>query len=187
MIPTLYKTFQHWSDGCSVYLYSDPHFNDPDCKYMDPNWLPPEEQLDLINYIVKRPDTFICLGDVGDPEFARRIKAKRKVLILGNHDRRGDYKDVFDEIYEGPLFISDRILLSHEPVRGLSWCLNIHGHEHSGEKGPYYVGDCKFINLAANVCNYTPHSLKGIIRSGVLSDIKDIHRLAINRARNNAG
>ena len=60
MIKTLYEKFQHWSYGGSVYLYSDPHFNDADCVYMDPNWMPPDEQVDVINYIVKRPDTFIC-------------------------------------------------------------------------------------------------------------------------------
>ena len=83
MIKTLYEAFQHWSDGGSVYLYSDPHFNDADCVYMDPNWMPPDEQVDVINYIVKRPDTFICLGDVGDPDYARQIKANRKILNAG--------------------------------------------------------------------------------------------------------
>lgn len=35
------------------------------------------------------------------------------------------------EIYTCPLFIADKILLSHEPVHGLTWCLNIHGHDHN--------------------------------------------------------
>lgn len=184
MIKTLYEKFQHWSYGGSVYLYSDPHFNDADCAYMDPNWLPPDEQVDVINYIVKRPDTFICLGDVGDPDYARQIKANRKILIMGNHDRRSDYRDIFDEIYTGPLMISDKILLSHEPVRGLPWCLNIHGHVHGrGNGGPIYsVDGCRFLNLAADVCNYTPYSLKDIIRAGMLSGIKTIHRIAIDGA-----
>ena len=38
------------------------------------------------------------------------------------------------------------------------------------------------INLAANVCNYTPMSLAKIIKSGVLKNIKSIHRQAIDRA-----
>ena len=29
------------------------------------------------------------------------------------------------------MFIADKILLSHEPVYGLPWRLNIHGHEHN--------------------------------------------------------
>ena len=47
---------------------------------------------------------------------------------IGNHDKKKDYKGLFDEIYDGPLLIAEKILLSHEPVYGLPWCLNIHGH-----------------------------------------------------------
>ena len=83
---------------------------------------------------------------------------------------------------EGPLFISEKILLSHEPVYGLSWCLNIHGHDHNGIE-PYAEG-CKHLNLAANVCGYTPVSLGQLIKEGILSDISSIHRqtmLSIHR------
>ena len=150
MIKTLYEIFQHWSAKGSVYLLSDLHLDDDDCLLMDPDWIPPEEQIWIINNKVTRNDTFICLGDVGSSDYAAQIKAGHKVLLLGNHDRRKDYKDIFDEIYEGPLFISEKILLSHEPVYGLPWCLNIHGHDHNGIE-PYADG-CKHLNLAANVC-----------------------------------
>ena len=46
----------------------------------------PEEQLSIINGIVMKNDTFICLGDVGSPEYIKDIKARKKILILGNHD-----------------------------------------------------------------------------------------------------
>ena len=118
MIKTLYPIFQYWSEKGSVYLLSDTHFADSDCKMMDPDWISPEEQVSIINGLVKKNDTFICLGDVGSREFAAQIKAGHKVLILGNHDRKKDYKDIFDEIYDGPLFIAEKILLSHEPVSG---------------------------------------------------------------------
>lgn len=45
MIPTLYEPFRHWSDGGSVFLLSDLHFDDPDCRLMDPGWVTPEKQL----------------------------------------------------------------------------------------------------------------------------------------------
>ena len=35
MLPTLYELFKHWSDGSSVYILSDLHFDDADCKFMD--------------------------------------------------------------------------------------------------------------------------------------------------------
>ena len=43
MIPTLYEPFRHWSDGGSVYILSDLHFDDEDCKFMSPDWITPEE------------------------------------------------------------------------------------------------------------------------------------------------
>ena len=180
MIKTLYEIFQHWSAKGSVYLLSDLHLDDDDCLLMDPDWIPPEEQIWIINNKVTRNDTFICLGDVGSSYYAAQIKAGHKVLLLGNHDRRKDYKDIFDEIYEGPLFISEKILLSHEPVYGLPWCLNIHGHDHNGIE-PYAEG-CKHLNLAANVCGYTPVSLGLLIKGGILADISSIHRQTIDRA-----
>lgn len=83
--------------------------------------------------------TFVCLGDVGDASFVKQIRARKKILLLGNHDKKKDYKRLFDEIYDGPLLIAKKILLSHEPIYGLPWCLNIHGHDHSNIE-PYKEG-----------------------------------------------
>ena len=95
MITTLYEPFRHWSEGGSVYILSDLHFSDSDCKLMDPNWITPEEQMEIINKRVFKSDTFVCLGDVGDPKYVPMIKAGKKILLLGNHDARGAYKDPF--------------------------------------------------------------------------------------------
>ena len=43
MIPTLYEPFRHWSATGSVYILSDLHFDDHDCKLMDSNWITPKE------------------------------------------------------------------------------------------------------------------------------------------------
>ena len=112
--------------------------------------------------------------------FVKQIKARKKILLLGNHDKKKDYKGLFDEIYDGPLLIAEKILLSHEPVYALSWCLNIHGHDHSNREA--YKEGCKHLNLAANVCDYTPVSLGRLIKDGILSDIRSIHRMTIDRA-----
>lgn len=45
-----------------------------------------------------------------------------------------------------------------------------------------YREDCKHINLAANVCGFTPVNLGKLIKNGVLSDIEGIHRKIIDRA-----
>ena len=129
-------------------------------------------------YVTKN-DTLILLGDVGDIECVKKLRGY-KVLIKGNHDKGNSYyKDVFDEVYEGPLFISQRILLSHEPIYGLDFCLNIHGHDHNLE----HIGDETHLNLASNVCGYKPiHLQKDVIEKGLLREIKDIHRITIDNA-----
>lgn len=179
MIKTLYEPFRHWSESGSVYIISDTHFGDEDCRIMAPDWVTPDEQVDIINKIVKPGDTFVCLGDVGDPKYISMLNARKKVLILGNHDAKGAYRDFFDEIYSGPLFISDKILLSHEPIYGLPFCLNIHGHDHNNVEA--YKEGCKHLNLSANRCGYTPVNLGKIIKEGILSDIDNIHRLVIDK------
>lgn len=181
MIKTLYPTFQRWSQTGSIYILSDTHFNDPDCSLMASDWIAPEAQIEIINNLVKKHDTFICLGDVGEAYYARQITTPNKVLILGNHDKKKDYEDIFPEIYDGPLFIADRILLSHEPIQGFPWCLNIHGHDHMGTEE--YRADGHHLNLAANVCGYTPISLGKKIKEGILADIPSIHRMTIDRAK----
>lgn len=181
MINTLYPQFQHWSQKGPVYILSDLHFDDPDRSLMDEHWISTREQIKLINKCRGLQNgTFICLGDVGEKKYIEWIKAKYKVLILGNHDARGAYKDVFNEVFSGPLFIAQKILLSHEPITGLPFCLNIHGHDHSGVV--HFPDDCKHLNLAANVCGYTPINLGDLIKSGILSDISNIHRITIDNA-----
>ena len=181
MITTLYEPFRHWSDGGNVWIISDTHFDDPDCKLMDSEWISPKEHVKIINHYVKKNDCIIHLGDVGNPRYIKWMDGRYHVLLLGNHDHNASYyKDFFDEIYSGPLFIAQKILLSHEPVYGLPWCLNIHGHDHNGMEE--YSEGCKHINLAANVCGYTPVSLKDLLREGAMAGIGSIHRITIDRA-----
>ena len=191
MIPTLYEPFRHWSEEGSVYILSDLHFEDADCKFMSPDWITPQEQIAIINGLVMKNDTFICLGDVGSTDYIKDIKARKKILILGNHDAKGAYKNYFDEIYTGPLFIAEKILLSHEPVYGLPWCLNIHGHDHNADNYKPFANKDGFadlwneLNLASNVVNYKPYNLGAGIKNGLLSCIDGIHRKTIDDATKN--
>lgn len=164
---------------------------------MDPNWPTPEEQVKLINSKVGKRDTLIILGDIGDVEYVKQLKG-RKVLIMGNHDRGASnyqkyyttsidkegnehilHNKLFDEVYEGPLFISPKILLSHEPIK-LDFGINIHGHDHNGVKIQYWNQDNKLdINVCSNVIGYEPVRLDKVIEG---YDIDDIHRTVINKA-----
>ena len=180
MIKSLYPCFQHWASKGSIYIISDTHFDDSNTLLIDPNWPEPEEYMKKLSHITKN-DTLIHLGDVGNPKYFNQLKC-HKVLIMGNHSRgKSYYTPYFDEVYEGPLFISDRILLSHEPIEGLPWCINIHGHNHNGKPGIIDDGG-RHINVAANVYNYMPFSLGLEIKRGILSGINNIHRITIDEA-----
>lgn len=247
MLPQLYENFQRWSNSGTVWLYSDPHFDDSDCKTIDAAWPSPEEQITKINKKVHKGDTLIILGDIGNPEYIKRIKAGYKVLIAGNHDvgltnykktithetkkivvkytteeqyekdivimRKSFYKylcekypyakisiqeryefhspfhffdatiddNLFDEVYGGPLFIGEKILLSHEPI-DLPFGLCIHGHCHS-EQGFYNEGN-KF-NVCSNTVGFEPQNLSEIIKAGFLKRVETIHRLTIDKASEN--
>ena len=96
MIKSLYPEFQKWCKNGSIYIISDTHFDDEDCKLMNPNWITPKEQVDLINRHVQKNDCLIHLGDVGNPNYINALNVRKRVLLLGNHDRNASYyKDYF--------------------------------------------------------------------------------------------
>ena len=102
MLPGIYDAFQHWGEQ-TVWIYSDPHFSDEDLEYGIKNRPSDEEQIRRINTKAGRKDTLIILGDVGNIECVRKLRAGRKVLICGNHDlgatryKREVVKRVFDK------------------------------------------------------------------------------------------
>ena len=190
MIDTLYDKFKPWSEKGSIYIISDTHFEDADCKLMDSDWISPQEHIDIIKQTVHKNDTLIHLGDVGNTEWMEQIKAY-KVLIMGNHDQSATkFKPYFNEVYTGPLFIAEKILLSHEPIiNGSAW-FNIHGHDHNKLLYTEWRNDNGFseswneLNLAANVVDYKVYNLGHGIKNGLLSCVDGIHRLTIDKAGN---
>ena len=191
----LYDIFRHWecTDGRhknSVWFISDPHFNDAEAKEFRRNYIGDDELVKSINRKVNKNDTLVILGDIGNIEFIKKLRGY-KVLIKGNHDsgvsnyRRFqhclvDYYEIidthlFDEVYEGTLQISPKIILSHEPVE-YKYCFNIHGHDHSNAYKKEH-----HLNVCCELINYTPVSLKDIVTSGKLKHIPDIHREAIEK------
>lgn len=229
----LYSAFAHWNNFDNIWLFSDPHFSDTDCKLMDPDWPSPEEVVKKINSKVGRKDLVICLGDVGDESFIKKLKGY-KVLIMGNHDRgesnylRYEYEEqvdldskkedmsenfhhfrysveskliaelengvksystnsvkyavydnqLFDEVYDGPIFINDKILLSHEPIK-IPFGINIHGHTHGATRYEYWTDNSVMINVCLDTREYEPVRLDKVIQG---FKTKDIHRLTINNA-----
>ena len=228
MIAGLYKIFDHWHREGTLFIYSDPHFNDTDLNACieRPD---AEELVKLINSKVGRKDTIIILGDIVDIEPVKKIRGY-KVLIMGNHDSgRTNYerktwymefdKDkyqrdeallemqrlypdcrytiseecqfhspfeywkvvadnmLFNEVYEGPLMIGEKLILSHEPV-DVPWAFNIHGHIHD----PKHKNDKCHFNVCSDVIGYVPINMNQWMKQGYLSHIESIHRQTINIA-----
>lgn len=230
MIAGLYKIFNHWHEEGTVWIYSDPHFGDDELTAKIPNRPTATEIVQRINAKCGRKDTLICLGDVGDVRYVRKLRAKRKVLIMGNHDAgRSNYERqivtelfakllytkeqalenmktmypncqytidegysfhspfefwrvsadnmLFDEVYEGPLMIAEKLILSHEPV-DIPWAFNIHGHIHNRR----HKNDNHHFNVCSDAIDYTPINFNQWMKSGYLSKIETIHRDTIDKA-----
>ena len=91
------------------------------------------------------------------------------------------YNNLFDEVYEGPLMIGEKIILSHEPIPNLTWAINLHGHVH--DKNASKLGD-NYYNFCADVINYEPVNLNKFLKNGCLSKIDSLHRKVIDKASN---
>lgn len=229
MIETLYPPFRKWTEKGTLWIYSDPHFSDPEMVHLRKNYIGDDEQIARINSKVGKNDTIIFLGDIGNEETIRKIRGY-KVLIMGNHDKGASkYKrrvtrnifdrdrytkedayniisqtypgwkvdiyagyDVsrypyeiwevaadnclFDEVYEGPLFIAEKLVLSHEPI-DLPFAFNIHGHDHSN----WHKGD-NHLNVCAEHIEYTPVNVNRLFKNGFMRKVESIHRMTIDRA-----
>lgn len=180
MVSGLYDLFQErwaYSKGGTIWIISDTHFGDTELAAGISNRPSDEELLAKINSKVGKKDVLIHLGDVGDIEYARKIKGY-KILIMGNHDAgKTNYTDVFDEVYEGALFIGEKIVLSHEPI-DIPFALCVHGHIHD----PKHKSDKQHINVCSDVINYTPINFNQLMKSGPTSKIETIHRTTIDKA-----
>lgn len=225
-IAGLYKMFDRWHKEGTLYIYSDPHFDDAELAAGLPNRPSAEEQVKMINSKVGKKDTIIFLGDIGNVEWVKKIRGY-KVLIMGNHDAgRTNYERIkyhecfeierskedvidsmkrlypnclyaafesygfhapfewwdvyadnqlFDEVFEGPVMLGEKLILSHEPV-DVPWAFNIHGHDHMGAKRRNHL------NVCADVIGYTPVNMNQFMKSGALSRIETIHRETIDKA-----
>lgn len=178
-LPGVYNTFlRRWENYQTVWVISDTHFGDEELAAGMPDRLYKEHLVKLINSKVGRKDVLIHLGDVGDIEFAKQLRGY-KVLVMGNHDAgRTNYEGVFNEIYEGPVMLGEKLLLSHEPIQ-VPWAFNLHGHDHQGKhlhKGGMNV--C----IDADGMGYCPINLNQALKNGLLSKVETIHRATINTA-----
>lgn len=220
--------FYHCQD---VWIISDPHFGDEELEAGIPGRPSADELVKAINQKCGKTSALICLGDVGDLSYVRKLRAQTKILVCGNHDKgvenykrktvsrvfdthifskeqamataKAEYPDydivdvdeghqfrspfiywriemdnrLFDYVFEGPLMLGEKIILSHESIPSITWAKNLHGHNHGGpiESDKYHY------NVCLDVQNYQPVHLASYLKGG-LADIQPLHRTIINKA-----
>ena len=184
MIAGLYDIFEHWHKTGTCWLISDTHFNDEEL-YVGTKRIEradADDYVKLINSKVGRKDVLIHLGDVGDLEVMKKVRGY-KVLIMGNHDTGATkYKEVFDEVYTGPVQIGEKLVLSHEPLE-CGWAFNIHGHVHSFT----HRDDARHMCICPEVTRqFEPVNFNQLMKSGFMSKIETQHRKTINTATKRA-
>lgn len=184
MISQLYEPFQHWAENGTVWLFSDPHFDDEQIAGAMQNRPNSHEIVNILNKRVGGCDTLICLGDVGNCDWMKQIRPKaHKVLIMGNHDDKGRayYLNYFDEVYDGPVIITKNVILSHEPMLQFDFMFNIHGHVHR----PHYKNAANELNICIDALDKVePINLNKMFKRGGFSTLvkKNIHRATIDKA-----
>ena len=228
-LPGVYKIFlEKWDSLQTCWIISDTHFGDKDLSQGIRNRPSDADIVQAINAKCGKNDLLIHLGDVGDVEYVKLLRAKHKILICGNHDAgRTNYERkierlyfdktyydrdaalqeakakcpgcryniyekfqftlpfeswviecdnmLFDEVYEGPLMIAEKLILSHEPV-DVPWAYNIHGHDHKGHKRKNHT------NVCVDVTGYQPINMNQWMKSGAMAHVETIHRDTIDRA-----
>lgn len=236
MIQGLYDIFKEWHINGACWLVSDTHFRDEELAAAGLNPLRSDSDayVKLINSKCGKNDCLVHLGDVGNLDDIRKLRARYKVLIMGNHDSGASnykhqiFKEVFDaskytraeiikimkekyplheiyvpecsysqfhspfqyyvafadnklfdEVYEGPIIISEKLILSHEPIHGLDHMMNIHGHVHD----PKAKDNAHHLNICPDSTgNFEPINFNKLMKSGFMSKIGTLHRSTIDNA-----
>ena len=137
------------------------------------NFQKKEEVIDLDQYTIEEVEQMV-----------ERKEIDRFSIEFHSPFIRG-YKNnnLFDEVYTGPLWISKKIVLSHEPLdlrcyeTNENIAFNIHGHDHSGKEMNQH-----HFNIVPNKRGFCPWNLNQFIKTGFLKDIKDVHRVIIDNA-----
>jgi len=98
-------------------------------------------------------------------------------LQLGSFFEASADNMLFDEVYEGPLMIGEKLILSHEPI-SIPWAFNIHGHIHDLR----HKNDSYHFNVCADAIGYKPINMNQLMKSGALSKVASIHHQTIDKA-----
>lgn len=109
--------------------------------------------------------TLYYLGDFGDIAYLwlfdiLRDAGHKVIFLYGNHDKDDDYDAIaahVDEVYKYPVYLSNKLVVSHEPVGVWKDTVNVSGHLHGA-----ILDSPNYINASLHVANYKPVSMKEV-------------------------
>ena len=152
----------------NIYVFSDPHFHHRNMAIRRGF----TDEIEMNDYIVKmynsvvnKRDTCIILGDItmekANYDILNSLNGTKHV-VLGNHDE-GQHTKVLQQYVNkicGMLNYKG-FILTHCPVHPsqleFRYSKNIHGHVHTDS-----LDDPRYVNVSAEVINYTPVLLNSL-------------------------
>ena len=122
------------------------------------------------NSVVKKQDITYVLGDitmekVRDYPILDQLKGM-KTVVLGNHDEPQHVKELLKYVNKvaGMIDYKKMVILTHCPIHPsqleFRYSYNIHGHVHENS-----INDPRYINVCAEVIDYTPVEFSKLIKS----------------------
>lgn len=179
-----------WEADMATFFTADTHAGHSSLlRNLRPGFASIEEHDELLfeawNTTVRPGDTVYHLGDFSlskDTEYLertfRRLNGNRKILVVGNHDRRNRHLP-WAEQHEGIHEISiehRHLILCHYPMR--SWprafrgSLHLYGHTHG-----LLPGTTQSQDVGVDVWSYRPVSLDEILERMAASDTQPEERV----------
>ncbi len=105
------------------------------------------------------------LGDFGSLDELDTVNwiketGAKAYFVYGNHDAQADlpyFEKYFDQVFLYPVYLSQKLVVSHYPVAVWPDTINIHGHLHSAKLYPI-----NYVNASIHVANYHPISERNL-------------------------
>jgi calcineurin-like phosphoesterase family protein len=154
----------------STYIFSDPHFHHENMAKRR-GFSSAEEMNELIvknwNNTISKRDAVFLLGDITmekkQYEILGRLQGTIHV-VLGNHDQRQHVREMLNYVHSvsGMIDYKEKAILTHCPIHPsqleFRYSFNIHGHVHENS-----IDDVRYINVCAEMINYTPVEFSKLI------------------------
>lgn len=154
------------------YFISDLHFNHKTITQWErTNFESIEEHdnhlkaflIELAEKLTEQDELYV-LGDWGNISFLPIMKianfTSKTIFVAGNHDLLEDkpeFEKYFDEVYWHPIYLSERIIVSHFPQAIWNGQVNVYGHLHNS-----YIDAPGYLCASIHVNGYKPVIEKNI-------------------------